>query len=361
MQSPYANLPDRAFWGRSVARPAPEAVDPTDDPPFRLTPEDRIATAGSCFAQHISRALLREGFNYIVTEAGPEARNYGVYPARFGNIYSTRQMLQLFQRAYGLFSPVDEVWRRPDGAFVDPFRPQVEPDGFRTVEALVKDRTRHLAAVRTMFETCDVFVFTLGLTETWECEQDGAVVPLAPGVAGAPEHASYRFVNRRVAEMTEDLTAFITKLRLLRPDLRVILTVSPVPLIATYEPRHVLVSTIYSKSALRVVAEEVSQSLPDVAYFPSYEIITGHHARYGHFADDLRSVQPTGVDHVLGMFKRRFLAGKAVAPPPAPAAPRPAEKAAAPAPKPVPSNAATEDAELEALYKVVCDEEALDP
>jgi hypothetical protein len=343
MDNPYARLPDTAFWSRSVARLDPAEVDPTAAPPFTLSRQDRIATAGSCFAQHIARTLVREGFNYLVTENGPEARHYGVFPARFGNIYSTRQLLQLFQRAYGLFLPADTAWRRRDGAFVDPFRPQVEPDGFPSLDALRQDQETHLDAVRRMFEGCDVFIFTLGLTESWEAARDGAVVPLAPGVAGAPEDAAYRFVNRPVAEMVADLTSLIAKLRVLRPGLRVILTVSPVPLVATYEPRHVLVSTIYSKAALRVVAEEVTRAVPNVAYFPSFEIITGHHARYAHFEDDLRSVRPGGVDHVMALFARRFLAA------PAPA-PRDSRPAAAPGPS----------AALDALYQIVCDEEAID-
>ena len=51
--------------------------------------------------------------------------------------------------------------------------------------------------------------------------------------------------------------SLVPDLKRLNPGVRVLLTVSPVPLIATYEPRHVLVSTTYSKSVLRVAAEQV--------------------------------------------------------------------------------------------------------
>ena len=54
-----------------------------------------------------------------------------------------------------------------------------------SVEELTEDRSRHLAAVRQMFETLDVFVFTLGLTESWEHVPDGAALPLAPGLPAA--------------------------------------------------------------------------------------------------------------------------------------------------------------------------------
>ncbi len=345
MKTPYSDKPSSAFWKRAVAQPNPKDVDPVISTPFTIGCNDKIATAGSCFAQHIARTLVREGFEYLVTEKGAPEQNYGVFPARFGNIYSTLQLLQLFQRAYGLFSPADQVWRQGD-SYVDPFRPQVA--SFPTIEELEADRAVHLAAVRHMFEASDVFVFTLGLTETWMATVDDAVAPLAPGVAGTSSSAEYYFSNRSVADMTADMTEFIEKLRIVNPGVRLILTVSPVPLIATYEPQHVLVSTTYSKSALRVVAEMVSSSIEDVAYFPSYEIITGHHTGYKYFADDLREVRPEGVDHVMGLFKQYYLSGET-----SPAKPLPASSS------PITKATQTQQ-ELDDLYKVVCDEEAID-
>ena len=69
---PYRNLPDHNFWDRSVSGINMQDVNPIVNFKFMITPDTRIATAGSCFAQHIARALLNSGFNYYVTEAGPE-------------------------------------------------------------------------------------------------------------------------------------------------------------------------------------------------------------------------------------------------------------------------------------------------
>lgn len=343
--NPYHLLPDTAFWARSVARSEPQEVDPVIRPAFMLRQSDRIATAGSCFAQHISRTLQREGFNYLVTEPGPEDRNYGIFPARFANLYNVRQLLQLFQRAYGLFEPKVSVWRHGD-AFVDPFRPQIESGGFPTEEALLADRETHLAAVRNMFEICDIFIFTLGLTEAWRSKIDGAVYPTAPGVAGGAEHvADVDFVNFEVEEMVADLKAFIAKFRVLNPAVRLILTVSPVPLIATYEERHVLVSTVASKSALRVVADQISRKVEGVAYFPSYEIITGVHARSFYYGQDLRTITRQGVDQVMSLFRKHYLCGPAATP-----------ASAAGLPKRTIVDRSGEAAEL---YKIVCDEEVI--
>ena len=351
--NPYRGLPDYAFWRRAVSNVAPDAFDPVTEVPFCIGADDKIATAGSCFAQHISRMLAAEGFQYFVTETAPatsgaENENFGTFSARFGNIYTIRQLLQLFDRSYGLWVPKDISWKRVDGALVDPFRPQIQQGGFATVEALEEDRAAHLAAVREMFEDCDVFIFTLGLTEGWKSDQDGAVFPTAPGVVGTGT-GKYAFENFRLGNMVDDLKKFLTKLRVVNRAVRVILTVSPVPLVATYEPRHVLLSTTYSKAALRVVAEIVTASLRNVAYFPSYEIITGPQARGRYYADDLREVTPEGVSHVMSVFKRHYLNKESVKPEPIPAKQNRAV-----------ARRAADKKQLAADFEIVCDEEILD-
>src|SRR5690606_5004505 len=113
------------------------------------------------------------GFNYFVTEPGHpilsdgirKAHNYGLFSARYGNIYTARQLLQLFHRAYGEFEPAEDVWIETDGAVLDPFRPTTQPGGYVSEAEMRADRRQHLAAVRHMFEQLDIFVFTLGLTE----------------------------------------------------------------------------------------------------------------------------------------------------------------------------------------------------
>ena len=340
---PYDGLPDAAFWDRAEAGVPRFAVDPLTDVPFCISPADAIATAGSCFAQHLSHRLAGLGFRYFVTEPGPAVSNYGVFSARYGNLYTARQLLQLFDRSYGKFRPRLSHWRVSAGEFLDPFRPRIQPGGFPTVKALEEDRERHFACVRELFEKLDVLIFTLGLTEGWEYKEDGAVVPLAPGVAGGEWYPSrYGFRNDSCAQVTEDLLGFLDRLRQVNPNCRVILTVSPVPLRATYEPRHVLVSTCLSKSVLRAAADACVQARPGVAYFPAYEIVTGPHAGSAYFEDDLRSVTELGVDHVMRVFFAHYAESGA---PQADAG----------------SNPATHfSSELAALEHIVCEEGELD-
>lgn len=325
MTNPYRSLPDHCFWSRSVSWIAPGHLDPMVQSPFRITPDLKVATLGSCFAQHIARHLARSGLNYFVPESAPEgmsaeqaaAKQFGLFSARYGNIYTVRQAVQLFDRAYGSFEPKEDVWTRND-VFVDPFRPLIEPEGFSSPEAVRIAAQKHLSQVRRVFEEADVIVFTLGLTEGWRSLEDGAMFSTAPGVSGGsfdPErHEKVNFSSR---EVCDDLQALCDRIRGVNPGARILLTVSPVPLIATHqEDQHVLTATSYSKSVLRVAAGEASQTNPQVSYFPSYEIITSAHSRGAYFEPDLRGVREVGVAHVMRVFSRHFLDEASHAPAP---------------------------------------------
>lgn len=305
---PYRNLPDYAFWKQGVAEAKKETFDPVVSVPFLISKDDKVATAGSCFAQHISKAIAADGFNFLQTEA-PGGAGTPIYSARYGNIYTCKQLRQLFDQAYGLFIPKDKAWRRKDGRFVDPFRPQEFIEGFENVDEVLKERKIHLEAVRNLFESANAFVFTLGLTESWIATTDGSALPVPPGVMSSPEEiADYVPVNQNVAAMTSDLLEFVDKLRSVNPSINIILTVSPVPLVATFEKRHVLVSNTYSKSALRVVAEQVINQRTNIMYFPSFEIVSAM-PNFKMFEDDLRSVSPDAVAYVMSIFKKSCLSG----------------------------------------------------
>jgi hypothetical protein len=269
--------------------------------------------------------------------------NYGLFSARYGNVYTARQLLQLFNRALGRFNPRERAWTHPDGAsLVDPFRPRIQPGGYASIAELEAERAQHLTCTRRAMQEADVFVFTLGLTEAWEDASDGAVFPLAPGVAGGrfdPDRV--RFANFGVAETTADLGAALDLLRQVNPKVRIVLTVSPVPLNATFTPHHVAEATAWSKAVLRVAAQTVQAQLHDCFYFPSYEIITSPQSRGRYFGPDGRAVTEAGVDHVMRLVFRHLATDA-----PQPAAP--------------PARADSHTARMDRIVQTICDEEAID-
>ncbi len=312
---PYSGRPPHQFWANEQAIQSGKGFDPVTRVSFKISAEEAIVSAGSCFAQHLTRVLQRSGFNYLITEtphpivspAIADKFNYGAFSARYGNIYTARQLRQLIERAYGVFAPLDEAWQGQEGGLVDPFRPLIHPGGFVSSIELRQDRTTHFEAVRSTFESLSCFVFTLGLTEAWLDRRDGAVFPLAPGVAGGQfDPATYAFKNFSVDEIVEDLQWSIDFIRSKNPEAKFLFTVSPVPLNATYVDRHVFVSTTYSKSVLRVAAEQVTENNESCDYFPSYEIVTNPYQRKRFFNADCREVAPQGVAHVMKLFLKHY-------------------------------------------------------
>ena len=96
----------------------------------------------------------------------------------------------------------------------------------------------------------------------------------------------FQFVNYDVHDIYSELMAFIDLVRLeCNPDMRFVLTVSPVPLGVTFQTRDIVIENTNSKSILRVVADEIYRKLDYVDYFPSYEIVMNS-PRASAWADD---------------------------------------------------------------------------
>lgn len=330
MANPYQALPNMSFWRQAIADKNPLAISDLWQPKITLSRSDLVSTAGSCFAQHIGNALSAGGYQWFDAEPAPEivppelrkTYNYGIFSFRTGNIYTAALLRQWLSWAVGDTPPSPEIWEKK-GRFYDPFRPVVEPDGFASPEELLASRQTTLSAIRTAITKSKVFVFTMGLTESWE-NVSGAVYPMCPGTsAGEFDASQHIFHNYDYVRVRSDLQAAIAIARRLNPELRILLTVSPVPLTATASDKHVLVATTYSKSTLRAVAGDLCAADEHIDYFPSYEIITGFPFRGFFFDPNLRNVAKEGVAFVMQSFFRGLKEDEAPLPePPRQAAPR---------------------------------------
>lgn len=307
MTHPYRQLPDRAFWSRGVSRGFDAAAVYEGSTPL-LPAGARVVSAGSCFAANLVPYLEANGFTYIRTEAltalvgvEPQAMSYDKFSAGYGNIYTARQLRQLCERALGRFAPQEDRWHE-DGMVIDPLRPGLTYPAGDDFEFEAMTRF-HLDATRAAISVCDTFIFTLGLTESWVSLRDGTVFPACPGtVRGMFDPRAHGFHNFTAAETIEDLIAALGLVREINPHCRIVLTVSPVPLVATATGGHVLSATVYSKSVLRVAAAEATRALDNVVYFPAYEIITGPQAPQDYFEDNRRDPSRKGIDAVMAAF-----------------------------------------------------------
>lgn len=307
---PYRLATTAAFWQSAVVTPERPHVSPTAINPFPLEKSDRIVSAGSCSASAFVKHIKKVGLHYVITEKLPaESQKFGyaTYSASYGNVYNPCQMLQLCQRAYGERKPDVDRWTTGSGEIIDPFRPgypfpSLSHDEFDLLQA------QHFKAIRNAFDNASCFLFTPSITEAWTDAVDGSIYPACPGtVAGQYDISRHCLTNFTTNELVEDFGHLITYLRSKNSDLKFVLTVCPVPMVATATDRHVLVANTYSKSSLRVAAGAAAEGFPGVSYFPAYEIATSPKGKGNYYKENLRSISDMAISDIMKAFDKNYL------------------------------------------------------
>jgi hypothetical protein len=306
---PYMGLGAKSFWRTAVAGPNGEDFSQLFLPKFAITAADKIATAGSCFAQRLGQSLRASGYQIIDAEPAPEglsqaqaaAFGFGLYSARYGNIYTPRQLLNLLREA-AAGAPHTLAWQK-QGRWFDALRQTVEPEGLDTRQEVFLHRAAHLAALRNLLSQADIFIFTLGMTEAWIDVESQIILPVCPGViAGTYSTETTHFVNYRYPQIMADLESIRAELLKANPAIKLLLTVSPVPITATATGNHVLTAAIGSKSSLRAATEDFAAAYQDVDYFPSYDIVMSPAAFGKWFEPNLRNIRPEAVASIMSRF-----------------------------------------------------------
>ena len=271
-----------------------------------------IGSAGSCFAFEIAKHFQLEGYNYVVTERN-EDPNAGVlvdgynpgdkiakFSANFGILFNTPSFTQLAEKAFGIRQFSKLLFEDKSGFFIDPYRENVL---FSCRESYLADYEKHIAAIRKAFLQCKVFVVTLGLNECWQL-QDGTFM------SRNPRENMHHLVKHRtltVQENVDNIQRFFDIIKQHNPDFKLVISVSPIPLLATgrANEHHIISANCHSKSVLRVAAEELVANNQDMYYLPSYELVT--ECSRDAWEDDSRHVKPETVARVVSMFKEMFV------------------------------------------------------
>lgn len=309
--------PDGVMWPREEAFQEGGFEPFTQAQPI-MTANTAIGAAGSCFAHEISYALQEKGFNYVISEALADGQkgvmndahllrpDYTDASAQWGILFNTPSFKQLVEKAFGLREFPKLLTKQVNEAgltvYSDPYRESIFFDSPESYEA---DYPTHLAAVRDVFLKSEVFVITPGLNECWEYLADGSVL------SRNPRDEFLRALCRpkvlTVQDNIEALTDFIDIVRRFNPTIKFIISLSPVPFLATTrgDQMHVTEANTLSKSVLRVAIDEVVRMRPDVYYFPSYEYVTV--CRDDSWEADRRHVRRPVVRDIISLFEKTFV------------------------------------------------------
>ncbi|NQZ06895.1 MAG: GSCFA domain-containing protein [Algicola sp.] len=307
--------PEAIFWPMPdhASRPASKF----DTIPFVkhhpiMNMDTPIGSAGSCFAFEIAHVFQEMGYNYVVTERNDDPASGitvdGYTPgdksakfcANYGILFNTPSFKQLAERAFGVRPTKQILFQQPDRDWVDPYRENVT---FTSQEAYYTDYDRHIEATRTALEQVEVFIVTLGLNECWSF-RDGTVM------SRNPRNNMFPFVKHQtltVQQNVDNIQAFFDIVKKHNPKFKLIISVSPIPFLATgrAEDTHVISANCHSKSVLRVAAEQLVQSNQDMYYLPSYELVM--ECIEDAWEVDTRHVKRSTVEQVVAMFKQIFI------------------------------------------------------
>lgn len=258
-----------------------------------IGPQTNVTAFGSCFAAHIRDWLRSRNYN-VLTKGGGEDAGDGsgdTYISRFGEgLVNSFVLRQQFEWAWSNTRFSEELWHGYDA----------ESYGY---DESVRQKTKEI------FDRTDVFIITLGLSEIWYDAQTGGVFWRAvPLDKFDPERHKFRVST--VSETRENIRAIYDLISQHRPEAKVIFTVSPVPLVATFRPVSCITANSVSKAIIRAALDEVLREVVSEGrafYWPSYEIVMDV---FGDSYDpDRRHVRREVLDFIMNMFEHTWCHG----------------------------------------------------
>lgn len=263
-------------------------------PPRPFITRDMLVTAfGSCFAARLSQWLMQQqystGERLAFLKHGADLNIFDSHVIRFGEgMVNTFALRQQFEWALEQASFAEDLWFGSHG----------ELAGY-------SDEAR--AVTSELFMRSDVFIITLGLSEVWCNKQTGDVFWRAIPVERF-NPAVHGFRVSSVAENYDNLERIRTIIRKHRPSAAIVITLSPIPLVATFRPVSCLTANSVSKAILRVAVDELLRAHPDderLFYWPSYEMVKEY--AEDPYLDDNRHPRPEIIELIMRTFATHYL------------------------------------------------------
>ena len=241
---------------------------------------------GSCFTEHIGAKLAEHKFQVLNNPFGivynPISMAQGLERLVAGDQAFTQEAL--FENA-GLW----HSWLH-HGRFSQP-----DPEA-----ALAGINQAYQEAVSFLKQT-KVLLLTFGTADVFLRTENGQIV------ANNHKMPAAGFTTRRlsVEEIVTNTLRALQQVKAQNPELQVVLTVSPV--------RHLrggLVENQRSKATLVLACAEICVQMPEVHYFPAYELVLDDLRDYRFYAADMLHPSAVAIDYVWQFFVETYLSEK---------------------------------------------------
>ncbi|MEQ9200296.1 MAG: GSCFA domain-containing protein, partial [Rhodospirillales bacterium] len=248
-------------------------LTPAQTTAHRLRPGESIFTIGSCFARNVERHLDMMGFDVINHRIYDEAGRLAILPG-IDNRYTPYSMLNEFRWALDPAFSVDyedALYKVDRGLCFDPHM-HYAMRRFPVTTAL--ERREYLNECNRSITRCQTIIITLGLAEAWWDSKLGIYLNWSPQmrwIEQEPDRFEFHLLGPDdVSDALEQIYALLQTRG--HPDFHILLTVSPIEMMATFRPMDASVANMHSKSILRAAAGAFVEAHPNVDYLPSFEI-----------------------------------------------------------------------------------------
>lgn len=259
-------------------------IPPSD---YKIKLGDPIISIGSCFAQIIGGRLKSHKFKAL---ANP-----------FGVIYNPLSVFELISMGIRNEMP-------PENSYLENQSVHYNYYFHSDISALSREelRLKTAAAIREMnnyLKNARWALITLGTAYVYKRIDNRQIVANChkmPGTSFDREMLEPGTIMQSFENLMNELTAF-------NPNLRVVLTVSPVRYLRDTLPRNSV-----SKAILRFVCEKLTQKFDNVDYFPSFELMIDDLRDYRFYAPDMAHPNELSENYVWGKFTSTYLDDKAL-------------------------------------------------
>ena len=224
-----------------------------------------ISSIGTCFAEEFAIFLNNSSSNYKILE-----KNSLMFKSNWGRVYTPKNLKQVikysFEKDYEVFTA------KGHKGFLDPVRDYL-CGYFNSKDELIENIINHRKISKQVLSNTEFIFITLGQTEGWIDKKNEFMWGAAPASMDNfyEDRKDFILKDLSINEIIEDLNFSINTLKNFNKNIKIFLTLSPVPSHSTFIDKNVIISSSVGKAKLRVSIDQVVKNFLDVEYFPSYE------------------------------------------------------------------------------------------
>jgi lysophospholipase L1-like esterase len=246
---------------------------------WKISFGDLVLLIGSCFSQNIQSKASWEGHRF-------QNPDYGTifHPSVIARIL--KEAIES-QKIYRSFSR-DEHWFTWDAS---------STMSAATEEMLHQKLLKEQELLFKHLSNAKVLVLTFGTSWAYRNTESNILV------ANCHKMDQFLFVKELTPldQLVDEMEEVCKQLKKINPELKILLTVSPV--------RHIkdgLVENNRSKARLLLLCERLSL-LPDLSYFPSYEIMIDELRDYRFYNEDMIHPNAQAIDEIWNRFSMTYM------------------------------------------------------